>query len=285
MRIFVALLIAAVGIITYLSRTETNPVTGERQRVAIGVEQEMALGLRAAPEMAQQMGGVISPERSPEARLVAEVGHRLVQQSDAKKSPYVENFNFYLLGDPNTVNAFALPGGQIFITRALFDRLENEAQLAGVLGHEIGHVINRHGAEHMATGQLGQALVGAVAIGTSDEGGRGAMAAMAAQMVNQMMQLRYSRDDELESDNYGLAYMVQAGYDPAAMRRVMEILKEASGGGGRGPDFMATHPHPEDRIRKIEDYLAQHYPNGTPDNLVTGLPLPGAAREAGQRLR
>src|SRR4029078_11918345 len=99
----------------------------------------------------------------------------------------------------------------------LFDKMETEAELAGVLGHEIGHVINRHAAEHMAKGQLGGALVTAVGVGASDDNRRGAHAAMAAQSANQMFQLKFSRSDESESDRYGLKYMAQAGYDPRAM--------------------------------------------------------------------
>ena len=114
---------------------------------------------------------------TPGRRLVAEVGRRLVEQSDASRSPYVGNFHFLLLNDPETVNAFALPGGQVFITRGLLDKLDDEAELAGVLGHEIGHVINRHAAEQMAKGQLGQLLTLAVGVGASGDDDRGRKAA------------------------------------------------------------------------------------------------------------
>jgi predicted Zn-dependent protease len=270
-RLILAVILGIIALVTYYTRTQVNPVTGEKQRVALLPEQEIALGLQAAPEMARQMGGVVA-KSEPRAALVEEVGARIIQRSDANKSPYTENFNFYLLSDPQTVNAFALPGGQIFITLALFDRLENEAQLAGVLGHEVGHVINRHGAEHMAKGQLGQMLVGAVAVGASDEQGRGQMAAMAAMMVNQMMQLRYSRKDELESDNYGLKYMAQAGYDPSEMLNVMRVLKEASGSTG-GASIFATHPDPDARIQAIQEYLQKTYPDGIPPELGKGRPF------------
>jgi predicted Zn-dependent protease len=272
-RLIIAAVIALIGIVTYFMRSETNPVTGEKQRVAMNVDQEKALGLQAAPQMAQQMGGAIDPERDPRAALVAEVGARLVQRSEASKSPYVGNYNFYLLGDDRTVNAFALPGGQVFITEALFNRLENEAQLAGVLGHEIGHVVHRHAAEHMAKGQLGQMLVGAVAVGASDGERSGQMATMAAMMANQMFQLRFSRKDELESDDYGLRWMVQAGYDPSQMLTVMQILKEAGGGSGRGPSFLQTHPDPDARIEKIRSYLEEKFPNGVPQELTKGRSL------------
>ena len=272
-RVAIAIVIAIIGIVTYFMRTEKNPVTGEKQRVAMNVDQEKALGLQAAPQMAAEMGGAIDPARDPRAALVAEVGRRLVERSEARKSPYVDNFNFHLLADERMVNAFALPGGQIFITAALFERLENEAQLAGVLGHEIGHVINRHAAEHMATGQLGQTLVGAVAVGASGSDDRGRMATMAAMLANQMFQLRYSRGDELESDDFGLKYMAQAGYDPSEMLRVMQILKEASGASGRGPGFLHTHPDPDARIDKIQSFLRETYPNGVPRELTKGRPL------------
>jgi len=272
MRLIAGLVIAVIGIITYFSRTETNPVTGEKQRVAMSVDQEKALGLEAAPQMANEMGGALPPE-NPESQLVAAMGRKIVSSSDAGKSPYVDNFHFFVLADPQTVNAFALPGGQVFITHALLSQLQNEAQLAGVLGHEVGHVIARHAAEHMAKGQLGQTLVGAVAVGASDDRGKGQMAAVAAMMANQMLQLHYSRDDELQADSLGLKYMSQTGYTPAAMLEVMEILKRASGGGGRGPSFMQTHPDPDARIAQIKEYLQKNYPSGVPKDLTEGRAL------------
>jgi beta-barrel assembly-enhancing protease len=271
-RLIGALLIAVVGIAMYMFNTEVNPVTGEKQHIAMSVDQEKALGLQAAPEMAAQMGGAVDPASDPQARLVEEVGRALVQKSDASKSPYAGNFNFYLLDDRKTINAFALPGGQIFITRSLLDKLENEAQLAGVLGHEIGHVINRHAAEHMATGKLGQMLTAAVAVGASDRDDGGRSAQMVAAMVNQMTQMRFSREDEKESDQYGLSYMAAAGYDPSAMLDVMRVLEEASQG-NRQPEFLATHPQPATRFEEIKALLAQDYPDGIPSTLTKGRSL------------
>jgi predicted Zn-dependent protease len=271
LRWIAALIIALFGIVTYFFETQTNPVTGKKQHVAMDVDQEMRLGLESAPQMAAEMGGAADPRDDPRARFVAEVGDRLVKRSDAHLSPYVENFHFYLLNDPDTINAFALPGGQIFITRGLFDKLDDEAELAGVLGHEIGHVVNRHAAEHMASGRLGQLLTTAVGVGASGDR-RGREAAMVAAMVNQMTQLRFSREDESEADRFGLRYMAQAGYDPSAMLDVMTILKEASKG-SRQPEFLATHPLPETRLQEIRDILAHDYPNGIPRDLTRGRPL------------
>jgi beta-barrel assembly-enhancing protease len=272
-RMIIGLILMVIAFITYYSRTEVNPVTGEKQRVAMGAEQEMALGLKAAPDMARQMGGVVDPARDPDAARVATVGRRLAYDTEAAKSPYAKenNFNFYLLNDTQTINAFALPGGQIFITRALYDRFENEAQLAGVLGHEVGHVIHRHGAEHMATGQLGQMLVTAVAVGASDQQG-GNMAAMAAQMASQMTQLKYGRDDELESDAYGMRLMAEVGYEPAEMLGVMKILAEA-GKGSKQPEMLLTHPYPENRMEQIKQILDKYGPEWSKKQLTKGPSL------------
>lgn len=275
LRWVVAAIIALVGIAMYMLNTQVNPVTGEKQHIAMSVDQEMALGLQAAPEMEAKMGGAMDPERSPAAREVAEVGRRIVERSDASRSPYVENFHFHLLKDPDTINAFALPGGQVFITRGLYEKLDNESELAGVLGHEIGHVINRHAAVHMAKGQLGQILTVAVGVGATDEQGRGRNAAAVAAMVNQMFQLRFSRSDESEADEFGLRYMAQAGYDPTGMLDVMRVLKQAAGG-SHEPEFLQTHPLPDTRIEAIKAYLDQNYPNGVPEGLTKGKELPPA---------
>ena len=275
-RVAIAVVIAAIGIGTYLFNTQTNPVTGEKQHIAMTVNQEMALGLQAVPDMANQMGGALDPKTNPQAAEVDRIGRRLVASTEAAKSPYAQanNFHFYLLDDQKTINAFALPGGQVFITRALYDKLENEGELAGVLGHEIGHVINRHSAEHMAEGKLGQTLVGAVAVGSSDNRGRGMMAAAAAAMANQMLQLKFSRGDETEADEYGLKYMTEAGFDPRDMLKVMQVLKQASGGGGGKPEFTQTHPLPQSRIEDIKRWLADHTADLKGRDLTGGGRLP-----------
>jgi len=250
-RLVLAVLFALIGLTTYYFNQQVNPVTGEKQRIAISVEQEVALGAQAAPQMAAQMGGVANSSDS-QAQRVSSVGMKVVNHSSARKSPYP--FKFHLVNDSKTVNAFALPGGQIFITRALLEKMTREDQLAAVLGHEIGHVIHRHSAEHMAKGQLGQTLATAFGIGASDDYRTAQAASYAAQMANQMVQLRFSRSDELESDETGIRYMVEAGYDPRGMLELMQILAEASKG-SRPPEMLSTHPMPEERIRRIEELI------------------------------
>lgn len=254
-RLLLALAVVAIALIGYFSQTQINPVTGEKQHVALSVDQEKVLGLESAPEMAAQMGGEASPS-DPGAQRVSEVGRRMVASSNASRSPYADSFRFHLLRDPETVNAFALPGGPIFITEGLLRRLQTEAQLAGVLGHEAGHVVHRHAAEQLAKGQLGQLLGAAVGVAADDGSGEGGRAQAVAMMVSQVVQLRYGRQDESEADRYGVDAMAAAGYDPRAMLQVLEILRDASQG-PRPPEFLSSHPLPETRIRELEDYLRQ----------------------------
>ncbi|MGH8727081.1 MAG: M48 family metalloprotease [Burkholderiales bacterium] len=256
-----------IGLLSYFSATQDNPITGESQRVSLSPAQEVALGLEAAPAMAREMGG-LHPDRQVQA-YVDEVGNRVVETSGAKGSPY--RFEFHLLADPQTVNAFALPGGQIFITTALLAQLQNEAQLAGVLGHEVGHVIGRHAAEHMAKGQLTQILVGAAGVAGMDPGspGSGQRAAVIASMVGNVVNLRYGRNDELESDALGIRFMSEAGYDPRAMINVMDILEKASGGAARAPEWLQSHPDPGNRREAIKQEIAEKFPQGPPPNLST----------------
>jgi predicted Zn-dependent protease len=261
-RLGLGLLFAFFGLISYLTSTVENPITGEKQRVKLTPREEVALGLQGRQRIAQQFGGLY-PDNQLQA-YIDQVGQQVVQNSVASTSGYP--FEFHLLADPKTVNAFALPGGQIFITVALLGRLNSEAQLAGVLAHEVGHVIGRHGAEHLAKQQLGGSLVTAVGVATTDEQGGGRQAAVLAQAVNQVVSLRYGREDELESDRLGVRFMSEAGYDPTALIEVMKIL-DAARTGGSPPEFLSSHPNPGNRVERLQDLIAQQYPNGVPANL------------------
>lgn len=266
----IALMIAAAGFFMFMYQTEENPVTGEKQHVSMSPSQEVSLGLESAPEMAREMGGLV-PENDPRLKIVEKVGALLVSKIDGPKNPW--KFKFHLLADNKTVNAFALPGGQIFITLGLYNELETEAQLAGVLGHEMGHVIERHTAQQMAKSQLGQFLITAVATGSSDYGSSQSSPAMIASLVNHMFQLRYSRGDESAADIWGLKLLEKANFDPRAMVTVMKVLKSASKG-ERGQEIFQTHPNPDLRIQQIETYLKEHPPA---TGLTEGANLPNFA--------
>ena len=277
-RLLVAAIMVVVGLVSYFASRQKNPITGRTQAIALNPQQEVALGLRTAPRMAQQFGG-LDRDEAMQTR-VRDIGQKLVRSGPAAQTPY--QFQFSLLADASTVNAFALPGGPIFITRGLLSRLGNEAQLAGVLGHEVGHVVGRHSAEKLAKSRLGQTIVGAIGVATSDERGRAGVAQAAAAMVNQMVQLRYGREDELQSDSLGVQFMTGAGYDPRALIDVMNILASASGGRSR-PEFMSSHPDPGNRGKIIQDEIQKKFPGGVPPSLTTGAPRnagrPAASKE------
>ena len=263
-RILIALVIAAISIIGFLGSKSYNPITEENQYVAITPEQEIALGLQAAPEMAREFGG-LDPDPSQQA-YVDKVCETLIQNSNAKNTDWP--FECHLLADDQTINAFALPGGHVFITSALFNQLETEGQLAGVLAHEIGHVVARHSAQQIAKAQLTQGLTGAVVIASYDpQDPNSRSAAYMAQIVGQLVNMKYGRDDELQSDRLGVEIMSEAGYDPRALLRVMEILA-ASTEGARPPEFFSTHPNPDNRIARIQEAIDEVFPQGVPDNLI-----------------
>lgn len=247
-RLIMAAIIAIMSLVSYFGSRQDNPVTGETQYIGITVEQEIALGLQAAPQMAAEFGG-LDPDQNAQA-LVDNIGNQIVQSSAASQTPY--EYEFHLLEDNQTINAFALPGGQIFITRALFDRLQTEGEVAGVLGHEIGHVVARHSAEHMAKAQLTEGLTGAAVLATYDPNNpASANSAQVAMLIGQMINLKFGRDDELESDFLGVCFINDAGYNPEELIRVMQVLAEASQGNAP-PEFFSTHPNPENRIERIQ---------------------------------
>jgi predicted Zn-dependent protease len=244
----VGLVVAAIAFFKFCSQSDFNEVLGVTQYVGISEEQEIAIGLESAPKMIQQFGGLHPSEQGQ--RLVKEVGRKLATSSAAAQTPY--QYDFHLLADAQTVNAFALPGGQVFLTAALFTKLETEDQLAGVLGHEIGHVVARHGAERIAKMELTQGLTGAAVIASGDYS-----TAQAAQMIGNLINMSYGRDQELQSDELGVRFMLEAGYDPHALLDVMKILEEASGG-QRQPEFASTHPSPENRLGRIREAIEKY---------------------------
>lgn len=243
-RIFIGLAIVAFAFIQRCNNKEENPYTGRVQNINMTSDQEIAIGLQSAPEMTQQHGGLYPDERLQS--LVDFVGNKLVDNSIARNTPY--KYEFHLLADDRTINAFALPGGQIFITYALFSQL-NEAQLAGVLGHEIGHVIGRHSAERIADSNFWQTISMGATVG-ADAGG-------IVGSIGQNTLLKNGRGDELESDELGVWFMINAGYEPMEMIQVMKILKAAAGP-NRVPEFQSSHPDPENRIEKIKEAIVKY---------------------------
>jgi beta-barrel assembly-enhancing protease len=263
-RLIIGLVVAAFALCSYFGHSEFNPVTGEKQFINITQEQEIALGLQSVPQMAEEYGG-LHPDQQAQA-LVNNVGAKIVSRSEASGTQYP--FKFYLLADEQTVNAFALPGGPVFITAGLLSRLQTEGQLAAVLGHEIGHVVARHSAQQIAKQQLTQGLTGAVVLSSYDPNNPSSQrTAQIAMVIGQLVNLKFSREDELQADHLGLQFMYSGNYDPRAMLGLMEILNSLNQG-GRPPEFLATHPNPENRSAQIEQDIQEKFPNGIPGGLI-----------------
>lgn len=261
--VIIAGLIALLSVISYFRSFQTNPVTGETQRVSMSIEQEIALGRQAAAKTFSQYGGR-HPDEQRQLR-VERVGRKILEEAIGEKNPYP--FEFHVLRDERAVNAFALPGGQVFITAGLLDQLQTEGQLAAVLAHEIGHVVERHAAERLAKAKLSQGLTGAIVIAAYDpDDPKSRRAAEVAIAISHLNNLKYSREDELESDRVGVVFMTKAGYDPNAMIRVMEILQKSAV--GKRLEFFRTHPEPERRIEQIETAIAEIFPEGNPKWLI-----------------
>ena len=240
-RIFIGIAIVAFAYLKKCSQSQVNPYTGKAQSISLSPAQEIAIGLQQRPIMAQQHGGLYPNENYQ--KLVDNVGKKLVDNSIAQKSNY--KYEFHLLKDERTINAFALPGGQIFITYALFSKLKNEDQLAGVLGHEIGHVLGKHSNERITDANFWKLLTMGASVG-ADLG-------QLANGIGQKTLLKNGRGDELESD-LGVKLMIDAGYEPESLIGVMEILKAAAGP-NRIPEFQSSHPDPENRIAKIKEAI------------------------------
>jgi predicted Zn-dependent protease len=242
-------LFIAVFLFFLVSGCAVNPITGEEQFMLIPESQELEIGQSYAPEIEKQMGGRI-PNEAVQA-YIDSVGQRVAHVSHRPDIQY----HFTAL-DHKTINAFALPGGYIFITKGMLEKLNNESELAGVLAHETTHVVARHASEAMSR-QIGiQLLLSAIASSTNS-----AAAAQAADVAQQIIGLQFSRENEREADLVGMQYMVDAGYDPRGMVETMQILEREN---EAGPiDFLSSHPSPQNRITYLTGRIESRYSNAT----------------------
>ncbi|AQT67357.1 TPR repeat-containing protein YfgC precursor [Anaerohalosphaera lusitana] len=236
--LFSMLMVAFSGIITGCS---TNPVTGERELMFVSSEEEKRIGEEYAPEVEKQLGGAI--QNTQLQNYIDSVGSSIVRQTHLAG----EDFEFTAVRD-KSVNASALPGGHIFITEGMLRNIDDEAQLAGILAHEVAHVTIRHSSQAISR-QIGFDLL-LQGIGSATDAPAGALTA--ADLGGQLLQLRYSREDEIEADTYGMDYMLRAGYDPQGLLETMIMLEQLGGGGF---EFLSTHPAPANRQAILEDRI------------------------------
>ena len=218
-----------------------NPATGARQLSLVSESQEIAMGREYDPQVVSQMG--LYPDSALQ-RYVSNLGMQMARASERPNLPW----SFRVLDDP-LVNAFAVPGGFIYITRGILAHMDSEAELAGILGHEIGHVTARHSVNQMSRQQLAQLGLGVGMILRPELQQFGDLAGAGLGLLF----LKYGRDDEYESDDLGVRYMRQAGYNPRELASVFRTLAALSGegGGGRPPEWASTHPFPENREERI----------------------------------
>ena len=235
-----------VAVMALLGSCAKNPVTGERELALISEKQEIAMGAQASQQIKASLG-LVEDESLQE--YVNNIGLELARDSERPELPW----EFSVVDDP-VPNAFALPGGYIFITRGLLSLMDSEAELAAVLGHEIGHVTARHSVNQMSRAQLAQLGLGVGMILAPDLRGLGDLAGSGLQLLF----LKYGRDDERQADKLGFRYMLAGGYDVREMDDVFAALQAASEGAGASdiPSWLATHPSPPERIEAVEKRVA-----------------------------
>jgi predicted Zn-dependent protease len=238
--------IAAAAAALALAACATNPVTGQKEYNLMSEAQEIQMGREADPQVRAEMG--VYPDVAWQ-EYVQSVGLKLAKASERPDLPW----NFAVVDVP-AVNAFALPGGYIYITRGLLAHLDNEAEMAGVLGHEIGHVTARHAARAYTR----QASVGIGAAVTSIFFPEAAPYASAAQTGLGVLFLKYDRHQEVQSDSLGVRYASKAGWQPSGMSGVLETLGRIGAATDRRgiPNWLSTHPQPADRVARVAGDVA-----------------------------
>jgi predicted Zn-dependent protease len=228
------------------SACATNPATGQRQFNLMSEAQEVQLGQESDPQIRQEMGVYDDVELQ---RYIESIGLRMAQTSQRPNLPW----HFTIVDSP-AVNAFALPGGYIYITRGILTYLNDESQVAGVLGHEIGHVTARHAAQQYTKSTAAQLGLGLGAI-FSPYARAGAGAAAGGL---QLLFLKYGREDELQADRLGAEYEAKNGWDPEGMQNMLRTLQRIDEQSDRRgtPNYLLTHPASADRVQKIDETVA-----------------------------
>lgn len=225
----------------------TNPVTGKREFNLMSEAEELAIGQQADAEIRREMGVYNDQEVQ---RYVSDIGMRLARQSHRPNLPWT-----FTVVDSAAINAFAVPGGYVYLTRGILPYLDDESELAGVLGHEIGHVTARHAAQQYSRqmgGSLGLILLGIFVPQTAPFQDLSSLGLG-------VLFLKYSRDDELESDRLGMEYAAAAGWDPSGVPRFLSTLARVSATSERGvPNWLSTHPEPAARVVENEPLVAKY---------------------------
>lgn len=236
---------------TLLVGCESAPISGRQQLQLLPESQEVQMGLQAYQEILKKEEVNNNPEYNA---LVQRVGKRIAQASG-------ENYNweFKVLEGDKTVNAFALPGGKVGVYTGLIKFVDNEAQLAAVMGHEIAHATARHGGERMSQSLLAQVGLAAasVAMSNREPATVQAVTALLGAGTTVGVLLPFSRLQEAEADRLGMVYMAKGGYDPHAALELWRKMAQASEGRAKPPEILSTHPADQTRIANIQKHLPE----------------------------
>ena len=238
----------SAALLALVAACATNPVTGRRELSLMSEAQEISIAQESDPQIKEEMGVYNDPELQA---YVTEIGQRMAKISERPQLPWR-----FTVVDVAAVNAFAVPGGGIYITRGILPFLDSEAELAGVIGHEIGHVTARHSAQQYTRQVTGQA--GLLALGIFVPAAR-PFGELSGQALGVLF-LKYGRDDEIQADQLGARYESTVGWDPAAVPAFLSTLgrlDEAAGDRRGVPNWLSTHPDPLARVKDIQPTVEQ----------------------------
>ncbi|MEJ5172622.1 MAG: M48 family metalloprotease [Hydrogenothermaceae bacterium] len=247
---FYKLLLLSIALFfTSCSQVE-DPLTGQKTLSLISTQQEIEIGRKYVPQAINENGGLY-PDREVQ-NYIKKVGHRI-----AEYTPRKVDYQFYLVNSKD-VNAFALPGGPVFINRGLILILDNESELAGVLAHELGHINARHHAKFLEKTYGLNILLNILAIATYNSQYQN-LIMQTAQIGASLLQLKYSRDQENEADALGVRFAYDSGYDPDGLVSTFEKFKSMEKE-NRPVEWLLTHPLPDTRIKNVSQLIKRKYP-------------------------
>lgn len=229
---------------------EIDPLSGKKVYTLLSTEQEIAIGQRVVPSAINENDGLY-PDREVQS-YIREIGEKI-----ASVTPRKVDYRFYVVNS-SEINAFALPGGPVFITRGILLKMQKESELAGVLAHELGHINARHHAKFLEKTYGMNMLLNILGIALHDSKYAGAVMSL-AQVSSGLLQLKFSRDQENEADSLGVRFSYQAGYDPEGLISMFNKFKAMERGGT--VEWLRTHPLPDTRIKNVQQMISRQYPD------------------------
>jgi predicted Zn-dependent protease len=231
-----------IGLLSWILSCATNPVTGKQELMLLSEADEIKLGQETDLQVVREYGLYEDPQ------LTAYLNGICQRLGKLSHRPHL-TYHFKIV-DVSVANAFAVPGGYVYFTRGILASLNNEAELAGVMGHEIGHITARHSAHQYSRAQLAQIGLGVGSLFMDSSALTGL-----AQLGVGMLFLRFSRDNERQADDLGVEYSSKAGYDASEMANFFETLERMNAGSDRSglPGWFSTHPNPTDRVQAVRE--------------------------------